>query len=424
MIWPGFSPRLRDLHLRLHSYLAQPLRLRTSLAILILVDVLAAVAIASVGGLLLQQQNSILQSSNKDLSTKLETADYQNQIFQTEKTKLDEEKKQLDAKVKSNRLSAIDSVYTLYTQVLGQIKRNADAKLDVSSVNSQTSTWGAEFLAQQFDQLTAQLNTAAKTLDDQYNQYLAALPKPPPPPPAPSPSGNSSSANGYSYQTVSTSRGTFGVYLIKLPLSQYAVKTLTANSSDCTNNCPTQSLAAYIQQNGAYAGMNGTYLCPPDYASCAGKTNSYDWPVYNSNLGYWLNKGALSWTSIGLATFNGGTPHFYRYNNQYSGASVTAAISNFPILLLGGNIVNSSSEQTAYQQLKGTKGSIGTDGTNVYLALVSNANVDDSAYVLQALGEKDALNLDGGGTSAMYINGSYKVGPGRSLPNAVVLVHR
>ena len=161
MIWPGFSPRLRDLHLRLHSYLAQPLRLRTSLAILILVDVLAAVAIASVGGLLLQQQNSILQSSNKDLSTKLETADYQNQIFQTEKTKLDEEKKQLDAKVKSNRLSAIDSVYTLYTQVLGQIKRNADAKLDVSSVNSQTSTWGAEFLAQQFDQLTAQLNTAA-----------------------------------------------------------------------------------------------------------------------------------------------------------------------------------------------------------------------------------------------------------------------
>ena len=90
----------------------------------------------------------------------------------------------------------------------------------------------------------------------------------------------------------------------------------------------------------------------------------------------------------------------------------------------GGNIVNSSSEQTAYQQLKGTKGSIGTDGTNVYLALVSNANVDDSAYVLQALGEKDALNLDGGGTSAMYINGSYKVGPGRSLPNAVVLVHR
>jgi len=54
--------------------------------------------------------------------------------------------------------------------------------------------------------------------------------------------------------------------------------------------------------------------------------------------------------------------------------------------------------------------------------LVTNASVTDSAYALQALGVKDALNLDGGGTSALYISGSYKVGPGRLLPNAVVLV--
>jgi len=32
------------------------------------------------------------------------------------------------------------------------------------------------------------------------------------------------------------------------------------------------------------------------------------------------------------------------------------------------------------------------------------------------------LNLDGGGTAAMYINGGYVVGPGRPLANAVVLV--
>ena len=32
-----------------------------------------------------------------------------------------------------------------------------------------------------------------------------------------------------------------------------------------------------------------------------------------------------------------------------------------------------------------------------------------------------ALNLDGGGTSAMYIGGAYRVGPGRLLPNAIVL---
>ena len=100
---------------------------------------------------------------------------------------------------------------------------------------------------------------------------------------------------------------------------------------------------------------------------------------------------------------------------------MTAGISNYPLLLAAGSVVDSESEQSDYQKQKGTKGSIGTDGTNVFLALVTNANVTDSAYVLQAIGETDALNVDGGGTSALYIDGSYKVGPGRLLPNAILL---
>jgi exopolysaccharide biosynthesis protein len=102
-------------------------------------------------------------------------------------------------------------------------------------------------------------------------------------------------------------------------------------------------------------------------------------------------------------------------------APITAALTMFPLLLQSGAVVDSESEQTAVQKVKGTKGSIGVDGTYVYLAIVSNATVTDSAYVLQALGARDALNLDGGGTSAMYINGAYTVGPGRLLPNAIVL---
>ena len=39
---------------------------------------------------------------------------------------------------------------------------------------------------------------------------------------------------------------------------------------------------------------------------------------------------------------------------------------------------------------------------------LANASVTESAYALQALGVRDALNLDGGGTSAMWL-GFYKV---------------
>ena len=122
-----------------------------------------------------------------------------------------------------------------------------------------------------------------------------------------------------------------------------------------------------------------------------------------------------------LVTITGKTLRFYRHTYDYDRSLVDAAISNFPMLLLGGGVVDTEAEQADYQKLRGTKGSIGTDGTYLYLALVAGASVTDSAYVLQALGVLDAMNLDGGGTSAMFIDREYKAGPGRLLPNAVVL---
>src|SRR6266511_3405781 len=231
---------------------------------------------------------------------------------------------------------------------------------------------------------------------------------------------------GYSNLSVPTARGTFNVHLIKERLSEVTVRTLTANSTDCTSDCPAKPLAQYVAENGAYAGMNGTYLCPPDYSACAGKVNSYDYAVYNSNLHRWINRPALIGQNS-LLTFNGSATSVYRRSYVYGqnaslmSAPITAGLTMFPLLLQNGAIVDSEFEQTAVQMTRGTKGSIGVDGTYVYLAIVTNATVTESAYVLQALGARDALNLDGGGTAAMYIAGSYKVGPGRLLPNAIVL---
>jgi hypothetical protein len=238
------------------------------------------------------------------------------------------------------------------------------------------------------------------------------------------PCGAVATALGFSNLNVELPRGTFGVYLIKERLADVTVRTVTATTVDCSA-CPAKPLADYITQWGGYAGMNGTYLCPPDYPACAGKVNSFDYAVYHSYLGKWINSQNLN-SLNGMATFNGKTPKFYRRSYEYArtaaGApAVTAGISNYPLLLAAGAVVDSEAEQADYQKQKGTKGSIGTDGTNVFLALVTNASVTDSAYVLQALGVKDALNVDGGGTSAMYIGGSYKVGPGRLLPNAILL---
>jgi exopolysaccharide biosynthesis protein len=101
---------------------------------------------------------------------------------------------------------------------------------------------------------------------------------------------------------------------------------------------------------------------------------------------------------------------------------VTAGISNFPLLLQNGALVDISGDIDANQRLRGARGSIAVDATFIYLAIVYGASVPETALVLQALGARDAMNLDGGGSIAMWIGGNYVVSPGRQLPNAILLM--
>ncbi|HEY6958963.1 MAG TPA: phosphodiester glycosidase family protein [Candidatus Limnocylindria bacterium] len=230
---------------------------------------------------------------------------------------------------------------------------------------------------------------------------------------------------GYSTESVTTSAGTFTVKLVKEPLAQVSVRTLTANSTDCSNSCPAKPLDQYVtSESGGFAGMHGSYFCPPDYAACATMVNTYSYAVYNSDLRRWLTSGALTNPYNSLASWNSGTPTFYQHVAQYgqSGSPpVTAAISNYPLLLQGGSLIDSSSLLSSGQLVRGTRGAIGVDGTYVYLAIVYPATVPETAGVLQMIGVRDALNLDGGGSAALWIDGGYVVGPGRLLPNAIVL---
>jgi len=303
-------------------------------------------------------------------------------------------------------------VYNLYDEFQSKLTRNSGAKLSVTTYQEKLATWGGLLLEKKFDELTTQLTEANQNLDNDYKAYLATLP---PPPPAPT--------EGYSYQTVRTEKGTtHGVYLIKLPLASVKVKTVSAESADCKKDCDTKTLADHIKDAGGFAGMNGSYFCPPDYAECAGKTNYYEYALYSSDHDKWINKHALGWVATGLITFKDHSASFYKKSSDYGGDGVDAAISNYPSLLKDGEVVVKDSSLTAYQKIKGTRGAIGVGGENIYLAIVTSATVEEAAYAMKTLGAKHALNLDGGGSSAMYINDRYVVGPGRSLPNAVVLV--
>ncbi len=399
------------------------------LSVLIVVVILAAVTSSWLlwQNIQLQQANQHQHSDQQSFLEQSNQLTVQLATIQGQKAELEKQVADIQATSSSSQWTPLQQIFDLYSDIQTKVDRNNLAKIDTKSTTDSYANWGNLLLSKKHDELRKSLTDTQTVLDTQFQQYQASLPKATPVPTkaATASGGGGSTANpsGYSSSTVNTSRGAFAVKLIKLPLNQYTVKTVTGADSACTNNCPAKTLAQYVAENGAYAGINGSYFCPPDYASCAGKTYSFDFAVFNSRAGNWHNPNARFWDSIGMITFTGSTAQAYKNGATYPGHAVTAAISNFPPLILFNNQVNSDeNSQSLAQKSRNLKGALGVNGTDIFLVVASGVSITDLATVMQSLGATHALNLDGGGSSALYISGAYKAGPGRLLPNAIVLV--
>lgn len=240
---------------------------------------------------------------------------------------------------------------------------------------------------------------------------------------------STSLTNGDSqYQVLTVNAGginyTVNLASFNLASGQFQVITDTANDNDCTDNCPTKSLSSYVSERGGFAGMNGTYFCPVDYASCAGKTGSFYWKVWNSRLSKMINGTSGAFIYEPFLTVNGNTARYYTSWSDFSGG-ITAGISSSPGLITNGqNTLDESKLDDKQRTVKSNRGAMGLKGQTLYLVIAKNATVVDLAKIMDALDVDSAMNVDGGGSSAMIFNNSYKVGPGRSIPNAIIIAKR
>lgn len=226
---------------------------------------------------------------------------------------------------------------------------------------------------------------------------------------------NALPGSGYSRQKVSTSRGEFVVSMVSAPGAKVIVE--TASDSDCTDNCPTKSLAEHIAASHGFAGINGSYFCPPDYPKCQGKVNSFDTLAMNGRSKAVLNRANNVYSVVPLMAAYGNNLSFYDQTVQWGvDNGSTGALANHPRLLRDSNVA------TGDDSGKGVRGFIGKKDNVIVIGHVYSASLLDTAEVLKTLGLSNAMNLDGGGSTALWYEGSYKAGPGRSLPNAIVLV--
>ena len=94
---------------------------------------------------------------------------------------------------------------------------------------------------------------------------------------------------------------------------------------------------------------------------------------------------------------------------------IIGGLANYPLLVSGGQPATSDTGGG------GGRNFIGVKSGKVYIGHVHGANFANAAKVLSTLGMENALNLDTGGSTAIYHNGRYIMGPGRLLPNAIIL---
>jgi len=232
--------------------------------------------------------------------------------------------------------------------------------------------------------------------------------------PATSTASNSLPGSGYSRQKVTTARGEFVISMISAPGARVIVE--TAGDSDCSDNCPTKTLAEHVAASGGFAGINGAYFCPPDYPKCQGKVNSFDTLAVNGRNKAVLNRANNVYSVVPLMAAYGNNLSFYDQTVQWGvDTSSTGALANHP------RLVRDGSNATGDNGSKGTRGFIGKKDSTIVIGHVYAASLQDTAEVLVTLGIQNAMNLDGGGSTALYYEGSYKAGPGRGLPTAIVL---
>lgn len=363
--------------------------------------------------------HSVYQKANQLKSARAVAEELEKQLSETN-NELEALKNEDQVLLNKNLQKEIKNIHDTYLLEVKVYEDLLDLKTKISKTQrfDELLATAIKFLTERnYASATAALNQLKKQIDDETQKLAAAFTVP-----ANVPQSNTPPAAGYSRQKVKIEGGEFLVDIISADLSTTKVIVDTASESDCADNCPVLSLSDYVSRNGAYAGVNGSYFCPSTYPDCVNKKNSFDTLLMNKNKKY-FNSDNNVYSTVPAVIFQGSSIRFVAQSLEWGrDTGVDGVIANHPLLVFN-NAVVFSGDSVAKHNNKGGRSFVGAAGSNIYIGVVRSATVLESAKVLHALGIHNALNLDDGGSTALWYSG-YKVGPGRNIPNAVLFVKR
>lgn len=198
------------------------------------------------------------------------------------------------------------------------------------------------------------------------------------------------------------------------------------------------SLKNLISMKNGEAGINGAYFIPRDYTGKPDTTNTvriqdgdgFSYSQYFPDTGvngiFWFLKDG---SPMLLQNNIYGEKTLRDNYNSLMLLEVQDGIANFPILLANGvNLVPRYEKIwliTEKMRAKNTKSFIcRTDTDGVKMGTIEKISLLDVPEFIQKFHCIDAINLDNGGSSAMYDKKKYILWPGRNIMDAFVIVKK
>jgi hypothetical protein len=196
------------------------------------------------------------------------------------------------------------------------------------------------------------------------------------------------------------------------------------------------TLKSLVENSNWVAGINGAYFIPRDYTGLADTTNTVR--IMNSD-GLSYSRYYPDTGINGIFGFDSAHMPILVQNSIYGDRALRdnynsgmllelqSGIANFPILLANGiNLVpryDNLGLITAKMKIVSTKSFIcRTKSNDIKMGTISKISMLDVPAFISPFGCVDAINLDNGGSLAMYDKSKYIVGPGRNIMDAFIIV--
>ena len=236
---------------------------------------------------------------------------------------------------------------------------------------------------------------------------------------------------------VSTNGQSYPAVLVRIKLGKVHVRVGLAYGEVGA----TQSLASIAESYGAIAAINGSFFdcydSGPEKMPDMEVISSGE-PLYKARLGTLIGFTPTGQCVMDLCTI-ADTLHCLdpAYPDDWASVptgnaliwqQVTEAIGAGPRLVRDGAIALSpytegfSSSEVLFTVAR--RSAVGYTSTGDLLLVSTISSIPNLARIMKALGCAQAMNLDGGASSGLWVHGSYLLRPGRCLSNALLILPR